>query len=296
MNRFLMLVCFLFLFVTLVIGQSTITIMAANISSGNYQCYEGPGIRIFQGLKPDICCIQEFNYKNGTIDELVDTAFGTGYNYYREPYTNSGDIPNGIIYRNDFKVLDSGSWDDPEIDNRGLAFVKLDVPGSGNPNLLVVSVHISTQSSKQVITSRALIAKICDYYNVSSIYAITDYVVIAGDFNAGSRSAQIVQIFKNEGNFVDTVAVDQSNNGNTSATRSKVHDFVIVNGLLNQQMTSVAVGNSSFKNGFVFDSRVFSPLSAVSPVQSSDSGATNMQHMAVIKAFTLPMSFEFENN
>jgi hypothetical protein len=40
----------------------------------------------------------------------------------------------------------------------------------------------------------------------------------------------------------------------------------------------------------VFDSRVYSPLSDVPPVLAADSGASNMQHMGVVKDFkiTLP--------
>lgn len=296
MNRLCIMICVFFIFVTCVFSQNTIKIMAANITSGNSQAYEAPGIRIFNGLKPDICCIQEFNYKNGTINDLILSAFGDNYAYYREPYTNSGDIPNGIVYRKDFKLLDSGSWDDPVINNRGLAYVKLDVPGSGNPNLLVISVHLSTESSKQITASRALISKICSYYNVSRVHEVTDYIVIAGDLNAGSRSAQVVQIFKNEGGFVDTIAVDQNNVPDTNSTRSKEHDFVITNGSLHQQFTPITIGSRTFSNGLVFDSRVYSPLSEVSPIEKNDSGATNMQHMAVIKAYTLPMSYDIEND
>jgi len=35
----------------------------------------------------------------------------------------------------------------------------------------------------------------------------------------------------------------------------------------------------------VFDSRVYTPLSDVAPVLSTDSAATNMQHMAVVRDF-----------
>ncbi len=278
-------------------GQtSVVKIMAANITSGNAQCYENPGIRIFQGLKPDICCIQEFNY-NGSISELVQKAFGTNYSFYREPYNDSGDIPNGIIYRNDFKLLDSGSWTDPGISNRGFAYVKLDVPGAGNPNMLVVSVHFSTQSDKQVAGARALYKKIYSYYNATKIEQITDYIVLAGDFNAGSRSAQILNVLKSEsgGMFVDNpIPTDQQGNQKTNATRAKDLDFVLVNPLLYQQQTTLVVGSNSFSKGLVFDSRVYNPLSDVSPVYREDSGATNMQHMAVMKAFMLPMSMEIE--
>ena len=49
----------------------------------------------------------------------------------------------------------------------------------------------------------------------------------------------------------------------------------------------VVIGENSFANGLVFDSRVYTPLSDVAPVVQSDSGATNMQHMAVIRDFRL---------
>ncbi len=297
MKKFKVLSYLLILFLTISIslfGQSTIKIVAANISSGNYQKYEAPGIRIFQGIKPDICCIQEFNY-DGEISDFVRTAFGTNFAYYRESYNNSGDIPNGIIYRNDFKLLDSGSWDDPEISNRGLAYIKLDVPGAGNPNLFVISVHLSTQSSKQAVTSKFLVNKICEYYKVSRVSEITDYIVLGGDFNAGSRSAQCVQTFKNAGMLVDNpIPTDQNNVPDTNASRSKEHDFVMINALLAQQQVATVLGNSTFPKGLVFDSRVYTPLSDVYPVQKSDSGATNMQHMAIIRSFLLPINFQEE--
>jgi hypothetical protein len=56
--------------------------------------------------------------------------------------------------------------------------------------------------------------------------------------------------------------------------------------LATNQVPSVISGQS-FPNGLVFDSRRFSPLSAVSPVQSGDSSVSGMQHMAVLKDFRL---------
>jgi len=294
MKNWKWLIAFLLVLSLSIVGQSTINIVAANISSGNNQQYESPGIRIFQGIKPDICCIQEFNY-NGDINSFVQTAFGSNFLYYREPYNGSGDIPNGIIYRNDFRLLDSGSWTDPEITNRGLAYAKLDVPGAGNPNLFVVSVHISTQSAKQRVTAAYLVKKISEYYKVNRMSEIQDYVVLAGDFNAGSRSAECVRIFKNDGALVDNpIPVDQNNVPDTNSTRGKEHDFVLVNALLAQQQVPTVLGNTSHPKGLVFDSRVYSPLSNVSPVQKGDSGATNMQHMAVIRTFLLPTNFQEE--
>src|ERR1039458_1817828 len=46
------------------IAQSNVVVrvVGANISSGNNQSYGLPGLDIFEGLKPDIVAIQEFNY------------------------------------------------------------------------------------------------------------------------------------------------------------------------------------------------------------------------------------------
>ena len=47
------------------------------------------------------------------------------------------------------------------------------------------------------------------------------------------------------------------------------------------------IGAANYPNGLVFDSRVFTPLSDVSPAQTGDSGVTGMQHMAVLKDFRI---------
>ena len=105
----------------LVPTNSVVRVMAANLN-GNSQKIEPFAIRIFQGLKPDLVAIQEFNYSNNTpaqIRSSIDTAFGTNFNYYRE--SGAGyDIPNGIISR--FPILTNATWDDPQIPNRGFAF------------------------------------------------------------------------------------------------------------------------------------------------------------------------------
>jgi endonuclease/exonuclease/phosphatase family metal-dependent hydrolase len=115
--------------------------------NGDAQTYQPFAIRIFQGLKPDIVAIQEFNYSNNTASDfrsMVDTAFGTNFVYYREPYTANGDIPNGIISR--YPILNSGSWTDTvQSPNRGFAWAQIDLPGTND--LYVVSVHLLTSSA-----------------------------------------------------------------------------------------------------------------------------------------------------
>jgi hypothetical protein len=38
----------------------------------------------------------------------------------------------------------------------------------------------------------------------------------------------------------------------------------------------------------VLDSRVYTPLSEIAPVQADDSASTNMQHMGVVRDFRIP--------
>src|SRR3954468_6658988 len=79
----------------------TLRVVSANLN-GNTQSYQPFALRIFQGLKPDVVAIQEFNYAstNGlgnntppAFREMLDTAFGTNFVYMRE--TGSYSIPNG---------------------------------------------------------------------------------------------------------------------------------------------------------------------------------------------------------
>src|ERR1051326_4099788 len=126
----------------------TVRVMSANLN-GNTQSYQPFAVRIFQGLKPDIVCIQEFNYSNNTpsdIRAMVDAAFGTSYVYFRE--TNSGyNIPNGVISR--YPILASGSWADTvqSQPNRGFAWAQINLPGTND--LYVVSVHLLTSGSTE---------------------------------------------------------------------------------------------------------------------------------------------------
>src|SRR5438067_3748022 len=128
--------------------NTTLRVMSANLN-GNTQSYQPFAIRIFQGLKPDIVAIQEFNYTstNGVdvntaaaFREMVDIAFGTNFVYFRENFTGSGDIPNGIISR--YPILASGSWADTvqSQPNRGYAWAQVQLPGTNT--VYVVSVHL----------------------------------------------------------------------------------------------------------------------------------------------------------
>lgn len=271
-----------------VLAQSNLTfrVMAANTTSGDFSSYQAPGIRIFQGLKPDIVAIQEFRYNASAADsqlrQLVDTAFGPSFHYYREPYTGGGDIPNGIVSR--WPIVASGSWDDSEAPNRGYAWAQIDLPGTTN-DLYVVSVHLLTaNASTRNIEATELKGLI------QANFPANAWIIVAGDMNTDSRGEAAINTFKT---FLsdDPKPHDGTNDEEegTNASRQKPYDYVLPSFSLTNYLVPVTLPSRSFPKGLVFDSRVYSPLSDVTPVLSGDSGAPSMQHMAVIKDFTIPV-------
>lgn len=264
-------------------AQSSVTVrvMAANLN-GNTQSYQPFALRIFQGLAPDVVCIQEFNYSNNTPADfraMLDAAFGTNFVYYREPYTNSGGIPNGIISR--YPILAAGSWTDTvqSQPNRGFAWAQIDLPGTND--LYAVSVHLLTSSAANRATEAANLKAL-----MQANFPADAWVVVAGDFNAGSRTEACVTTFS--GYLADfPVPVDKNGNSDTSANRTEPHDYVLAGVNFTNRETATVCGPLSYPSGLVFDSRVYSAneLLNFSPVQAADSGLA--QHMAVVKDFSL---------
>lgn len=243
------------------------------------QSYDpGHGIRILQGLKPDVVLIQEFNYGENDpsdIQAFVTTTFGSEFAYYRE----GGQIPNGVISR--YPILESGEWDDPEVFNRDFAWARIDLPGSRD--LWAVSVHLLTgQTGSRTKEANALIAYL--QANVPN----DDLLVVGGDLNTGTRSEGCVNTLSARVVTTSPFPVDQDDNGNTNAYRNSPYDWVLASPELHGMAVPVVVGNQSFANGLVFDSRVFKPLGDVPPVLEGDSDADQMQHMAVVRDFFVP--------
>ncbi len=252
-------------------------IMAANTTSGTQQAYEGPGIRIFQGLKPDVVAIQEFNYDSGTMRQFVDTAFGTNYYYYRGA---GGSIPNGVVSR--WPIIASGDWPSP-VAERDFSWATIDLPGT--IDLHVVSVHLPTSSSANRNIEATMVKT-----NVLARFPASDYIVVGGDMNTDTRTEAAIVTFNT---FLSNAAtpVDQSGDGNTNAGRNKPYDWTMPNPTLAARLVPTITQARTFNNGLVYDSRVTSPYQLLpSPILSGDSGASGMQHMAVVKDFLLPAS------
>ena len=263
----------------------TFRVMAANLSSGNNQRYETAGLDILRGLKPDIVAIQEFNYAStgsaginteAAFREMIDGAFGTNFAYFRES-SNSFTIPNGIISR--WPLRASGSWDDVLIPDRGFCWAQIDLPGTNH--LYVVSVHLKASSG----TASTRAAEATNLLTlIAANFPANAWIVVAGDCNLSSRSEAALTTLKTILSDAP-IPADASGDQDTNSGRSSPYDCVLPSFTLATNFVPVVVGTQTFNNGLVFDSRVFTPLSAVSPVQAGDSGVSGMQHMAVMKDF-----------
>jgi endonuclease/exonuclease/phosphatase family metal-dependent hydrolase len=262
-------------------------IMAANTTSGTQQAYEGPGIRIFQGLKPDVVGIQEFNYESGTLRQLVDTAFGTGFYYYVEPGGQS--LPNGIVSR--WPIVASGQWTDPYVSDRDFAWATIAIPGV--VPLHVVSVHLWGSGGSSGRQSEAIVLT----NKMRAQFSTNDYLALCGDFNTTSRTEPCVQTFKSTALRLSDahVPVDKNNNYNTSEPRSNPYDWVMPNPALDLLLTTTVVQNYSYTNGLVFDTETWNSATLPSPIQSGDSHVSGMQHMPVIKDFRIPVALPLDS-
>ena len=257
-----------------------ITIMAANLSSGKHQAYEDPGIRILRALKPDVVLIQEFNYERGPLRALVAAAFGPGYYYMVE---KGSPIPNGVVSR--WPIISSGQWEDTHIGNRDFAWAVIDIPGE--KHLQAVSVHLKSRNSGTQDNEARLVGEY-----VRARFDPGHYIVVGGDLNTASRDAAAIGTFETFLADDDHTPADRNGNSNTNEPRNKPYDWVMPGRELNRYHATLHVGTADrpYPDGIVFDSRVYPDLSEVAPVRYEDSGVFGMQHMAVMKAFDIPVS------
>jgi endonuclease/exonuclease/phosphatase family metal-dependent hydrolase len=252
-------------------------LVTGNITSGNAQAYEPPGIRIFRGLAADVAMVQEFNFAGNTMPDLrsfVDQAFGASYKFVR----GAGEIPNGIVSR--YPILASGEWVDPEVSNRGFVWARIDIPGA--TDLFAISVHLLTSNPTERNSEAVALMG-----NISALPGGT-YIALGGDFNTDVRAEPCVQTLSSVFATAAPYPVDQMGVDNTNATRTKPYDWVLASSTLDALETEVVLGRNRFGNGFVADTRVYSPITDLAPALISDSGVAMMQHMAVVRDFLVP--------
>jgi endonuclease/exonuclease/phosphatase family metal-dependent hydrolase len=264
-------------------------VVAANLTSGNHQTYspdngnhsnpEGAGARILKALNPDVVLLQEFN-TTMPARQWINQTLGEEYSFVREEQENVPNfIPNGVISRH--PIVESGEWDDPTQVNRDFAWAKIALPNG--KTLWAISVHLYSQ--KPAIRAREakeLVGKI------KALVPEEDFVVVGGDFNTRSRDEECVAVLQKYFRDAADDPADQQGDEDTNANRNKPYDWVLADAGLQACSRPVKIAGREFPGGLVFDSRVFTPLAGVPPVQPGDSAAPNMQHMAVVRDFVIP--------
>lgn len=259
--------------------------VAANLTSDNAQSYspdngnhsnpEGAGARILKALKPDIVMIQEFN-TTLPVRQWVNKTLGEDYQFTQEKEMQ---IPNGIISR--FPIAESGSWDDPQLTNREFAWARIRLPDE--KDLWVVSVHLHSKGESSRTTEAVALVK----YIKEKVPADA-MLLFGGDFNTRSDNEPCLKEFSKAVVVPENPPADHNGITNTNAPRNRPYDWVLASEPLNKHSVTVEIASKEFSSGLVFDSRVFEPLDQMVPVQKDDSGAKNMQHMAVVRDFLVP--------
>ena len=267
-------------------------IVAGNVTSGNKQSYDpGDGIRILQALRPDIVLVQEMNYGNNSSSDYKNFAQKiVGTNYYA---VDSSDyqIPNGVLSR--YPITSHGYWVDPNISNRALLWAVVDIPGE--KDIFAVSVHLHTSPASDQVTASLVIVD--EITKLKSANPDKYYYVVGGDFN-GATSVSSSGFGKNNTFYVSGPhPVDENGDEETNANRNKHYDYVLADYPLHGfQVPTVFYSSKdptktrSYENGLVFDTRLYTQSELdeyFSPAQTSDSSASQMQHMAVVKDFLI---------
>lgn len=261
-------------------------VIAANLTSDNAQSYspdngnhsnpEGAGARILKALKPDIVLIQEFNT---TVPprQWVNATLGEDFVFMRE---EGMQIPNGIISR--FPIIESGAWDDPVLNNREFAWAHLRLPGKRD--LWVVSVHLHSKGeSSRAKQAAALTAFVREKVPKEAM------LLIGGDLNTRGTHEKCFGVLAGVVVIPQNPPADGNGIIHTNAPRNKPYDWVLASPTLDAIEVPVEIAGAKFPDGLVFDSRVFEPLDQCPPVRKEDSGVPNMQHMAVVRDFRLPL-------
>ena len=262
-------------------GPHPLRVLAGNLSSGATQTYDpGDGIRILRALAPDVALIQEFKYQGNSAAAqraFVDAAFGSGYSFVRGTARNNSDIPNGVVSR--FPIVDSGEWIDPGVTNRTFVWARIDVPGP--EDLWAISVHLLTTNSADRAAEAAVLVGLVGALPAGAL------VVLGGDLNTNTRTEAAITTLQAAFVTSGPYPADQAGNSNTNAPRNRAYDWVLASPELEPCNVPTTLGMVSLPSGLVFDTRVFTPLTDAPPALVGDSAAASMQHMAVVRDFSL---------
>jgi hypothetical protein len=202
-------------------------------------------------------------------------------------------IPNGVVSK--YPITSHGYWKDPNINNRALMWAVVDIPGK--KDIFAISVHLHTSPASD--QTKAALVIVDEISKLKSSKPDKYYYVVGGDFN-GETAVSSNGFGKNKTFYVDGPdPVDENGDEETNANGSKQYDFVLADYPLHEfQIPTVfysskdSTKTKTYDDGLVFDTRVYTQSvldEYFSPAQTSDSSASQMQHMAVVKDFLIEL-------
>ena len=257
--------------------NDSFTLAAANLTTTGLK-YKDPGNRIIEAVRPDIIAIQEFNITNESYRAYVDRYLGTDYSF---SYETNRSLPNGVISR--WPITNSGQWDDPQLTDRDFFWATVDIPGERDLHVISVHLYYSGGAGAREIEARDL-----TNYIAGAGFDPGDYFAVCGDFNTGTRQEACIVVLTQVVSDIHKPA-DQLGDTDTNAGRNSPYDRVLPNPRLDAKHLPLGFEGVSFPDGMVFDTRLWT--NPPPPALTGDSGAQDMQHMLVMKLFSLKTNF-----
>lgn len=225
-------------------------------------------------------------------------------------------------------ALDAGEWTDASMPDRDFAWGKIDLPGNRDLLAVSVHLKASADGrNKRVAQAKNLVELVsqnagpADFAliggdfntqrrNEPCVDVFTQRIevpnakidlpnrrVFAGKMDVAPQGFSLSDPAAAENVTREGLrALPKVANINTNANRNSPYDWVLADLELDKFEVPVELGNAAekidgvdrFPQGLVFDSRSFIDLSLAPGVHRADSAAPGMQHMAVVRDFSVP--------
>ncbi len=261
--------------------KARLRIVAANLTTAK-QSYRtnDAGSRILKALNADVVLLQEARIDGNAADDAMFAAwvrhtFGPEFHFVRGKDDN---IPNAIISRYPFKSV--AEIEDTLVGDRDHVVARIDIPGP--KDLLAVSVHLVTRNARdRQLEGEAIV----DYIKHES--QPDDLIVVGGDMNTDNTAEGLFPALRSI--VMRDQAKGPDGDSNTNMADRKPYDHVLASPELHVRELPIDLGGTVFPTGLVVDTVEMTEeqLAALPGVERGDARAAEMQHMAVVRDFSI---------